>query len=449
MGLMPLDESVIEKAYRGADRQLRARLVRSGAIFGAIVVSVGIGLDHFFTPETPWRFLPVRLLGDLLLGGVFLATWSDVGRRFARLLSWLVGVLPILTMCWIVANSGGAMAPHFSAISLLLVGTCLLLPYTAREAVAVGVLVAVCYAVSCVIGSSREASWEIAIYNMASLAAIAAFCAYTCERSTARRRSDFRLQYEIEMQNEQLNRTVNRLHDTEGQLVQSEKMNSLGSLAAGLLHEINNPLNHTLMALDVAKMTLSPDDAERADIYSDIEAGLQRIAEIVSDLRAFAHPERARPHMPFPIRAAVQTALRFTAGELRSIHVDTQGVADVWAVGSLTQVTQVLVNLLTNAGHATENTRSLRPASVRVSAEPQGDRLVVRVWDNGEGIRPEVLPHVFDPFFTTKEDGKGLGLGLNICATMVQNHGGTIDAHSTPGKCTELVFTLPLSKEET
>ncbi len=256
------------------------------------------------------------------------------------------------------------------------------------------------------------------------------------------------LQDDLRFRNQELSDTLARLRSTEAQLVQSEKMNALGSLAAGLLHEINNPLNYTLMAVQSVKMSADPDDKDLVETVVDIEDGMKRIRDIVSDLRAFAYPEQMDKQEPFEILEAVKTALRFTARELSGVEVESELVNGERVVGSRTHVTQVLVNLVTNAAHAVEPIREQRPPKIRIAAESQNGRLFVHVRDNGVGIDPKLLPRIFDPFFTTRDVGQGTGLGLSICHTIIQNHGGRIDVRSEQGNWTELTFDLPLYKSE-
>jgi signal transduction histidine kinase len=256
------------------------------------------------------------------------------------------------------------------------------------------------------------------------------------------------LEQDLRDRNRQLGETIVKLRSTEAQLIQSEKMNALGSLAGGLLHEINNPLNHTMMALEVARMSASGEDPELKEILDDIETGMKRIGEIITDLRAFAYPEQMDVHTQFDIREAVETSLRFTASELRDVAVELEGFNGEWVTGSQTHVTQVLVNMLLNASHAMEPLRNERQPKVRIVSEPNGDRLFLRVWDNGVGIDPDKTSRVFEPFFTTRDVGQGTGLGLSICHTIVQNHGGSIEVRSEKGSWTEFTFDLPLWEED-
>ena len=160
------------------------------------------------------------------------------------------------------------------------------------------------------------------------------------------------LQSDLRRQNWELTAALEQLKKTELQLVHSEKINALGTLAAGLLHELGNPLNYVMMATETLSQSLPTANDDVREIMQDVFEGLQRIAAIVADLRAFAYPQQSDLKEPFEIRQAVESALRFTAHELRDIQVTTHGINGEKVVGSRNHITHVLVNLLVNSGRA-------------------------------------------------------------------------------------------------
>lgn len=253
------------------------------------------------------------------------------------------------------------------------------------------------------------------------------------------------LQKNLRHRNTELQDALARLKAAEAQLVQTEKLNALGSLAAGLLHEINNPLNYTMTALQILEETAGPGDAELMDTVKDMGEGMRRIRDIISDLRDFAYPQCSEKVERFELSAAVRTAMQFTA-QLRNGHGVEEDLADGCVVmGSRTAISQVLVNLLSNSIRAVDQVKGRRAPRVRVTSRPEEGRLRVRVWDNGTGIAGEHLSRIFDPFFTTQRVGQGLGLGLSICHTIVKKHGGQITVTSRQDEYTEVTFDLPLA----
>jgi signal transduction histidine kinase len=254
------------------------------------------------------------------------------------------------------------------------------------------------------------------------------------------------LEEQVRQRNRELEATLKKLQATEVQLVQSEKMNALGKLSAGLLHEINNPLNFTFMALQLAEEQGSA-VPELAETLKDINEGMTRIKDVITDLRAFAYPSKLSAIEPFSLDDALTSAARLAAQELGDVTLTREGTRQ-FALGSKTQIVHVLMNLLVNAAQATASTKEHRPPEIRVAAHPQDDRLVIGVRDNGQGVDPKNLSRLMEPFFTTKDVGQGMGLGLSICHTIVTNHGGAITVASEQGVWTEVTFDLPLAEQQ-
>lgn len=257
------------------------------------------------------------------------------------------------------------------------------------------------------------------------------------------------LERDLRVQNEDLQQALQNLERTQAQLIQSEKLNALGSLAAGLLHEINNPLNYSLTALQLIRGDAAIKGNELVqEVIGDIDEGMQRVRVIVSDLRAFAYPSEAEKSSPFDVRGALESAERFTAHELSGISVESDFPADTFVMGSKTHITQVLVNLLANSAKAIKQSEGGSGGEIRVTGMARDGRLIVTVADNGAGMDEKTVERIFDPFFTTRDVGEGTGLGLSICHTIVANHGGHLVARSQPGEGAELAFDLPIEGEE-
>lgn len=254
-----------------------------------------------------------------------------------------------------------------------------------------------------------------------------------------------KLEKDLKSRNTELEQVLRQLRETEAQLLHSEKLNSLGTMAAGLLHEINNPINfaNTAFSLVMRNPALEA-DADLKEMLVDIQDGFRRIQTIVSDLRLFSAPTKAEARRPFHLATAVQHALRFTASERSGIEIKTDLPETDMVVGNESQIVQVLVNLLLNAARAIRRQEKERIGSIRVNAHARGDRLVVGVRDNGCGIAPDKLSRIFDPFFTTGDVGVGTGLGLSISHSIITSHGGTLSAQSEEGEWAKLSFDLPL-----
>jgi len=279
--------------------------------------------------------------------------------------------------------------------------------------------------------------------------------------------------------NAELEGALAELKEAEVQLLQSERLAAVGELAAGVAHEINNPVNFALNALRalrgqveelaeiaVAVAALDPGDPEaRAGQLAELEAaragldpaesaaelrelvdilteGLVRTQRLVGDLRDFAGVGRGRD-APVDLRRGLESTLQLLRRAIADagIRVET-GYADhpLWVRGDSGALNQVLLNLLKNSAEAVEG----RPdARIRIDARREKGWIVVTIQDNGPGVPEEVRARLFEPFFTTKAAGRGSGLGLSICRRIVADHQGTILVSSPPGQGASFTVRLP------
>jgi C4-dicarboxylate-specific signal transduction histidine kinase len=257
------------------------------------------------------------------------------------------------------------------------------------------------------------------------------------------------LQRELARQKIALESTLEQLKETEGQLVQNEKMASLGRLSAGIIHEINNPLNYANSALHVLKMKkdrIPLEDREKyGEVVADIEEGIGRVQRIVSDLRTFSHPKFGGGTDLIELEEVVSTALRFLSHELKDkVKVDLRIPKDQQVLADRNTLIHVFVNLFQNALDAlNEKEFSQEEPQLTIQSRVEGGKVLMSVRDNGTGIAPENLDKIFDPFFTTKDVGQGMGLGLSLCYRILGEQGGRIAVTSEQGKFTQFDLEIP------
>jgi len=279
---------------------------------------------------------------------------------------------------------------------------------------------------------------------------------------------EFAYRYQLDLSRRELEATNNKLSEqnlalekanreikeTEMQLVQSEKMSSLGRFSAGLMHDILNPLNYARTGLFILRKKnrkLPPEaQAEAEAVVHDIEDGLRRVDEIVSDLRTFTHPG-GQASEEVDLAELFNISVRLVSGTLNEKHIslklELEPGQKVW-VGR-NHFIAVLVNLLENSIDALGEKQfaGADGPRIEISGRREGERSVLVFRDNGPGIATQNLAKVFDPFFTTKEIGKGTGLGLSICFGIVRGYGGTIAAESEPGQFCQFTLDLPATAE--
>ena len=258
------------------------------------------------------------------------------------------------------------------------------------------------------------------------------------------------LNTQLANRNRELSHSLEQLKESEVRMVQHAKMISLGRMSAGIIHEINNPLNYVNGAVQILKKRLdgSSSASSCSEIFDDVQHGLKRVSDLVSNLREFAHPNPTG-FGSINLLECVQHACRLTAGSYEPgarpmIHID----ARIAINGNPTQITQLFINLIQNAHDACSSRQSsdYLPA-ITINGAVQDEQVSITIEDNGVGIPHQNIDKIFDPFFTTKDVGKGMGLGLSICAAITKSHGGRLNVRSVAGKGTEVMVTLPVAEK--
>jgi C4-dicarboxylate-specific signal transduction histidine kinase len=255
-------------------------------------------------------------------------------------------------------------------------------------------------------------------------------------------------QRKLTRQNQVLESTIEQLKDTETQLVQTEKLASLGRMSAGIIHEINNPLNYATTGLFTLRNKgkyLAPDQQEEyGEILKDVEEGIKRVKNIVSDLRMFTHPDTEQRDQ-VEVAEVVTSALRFLSNEWKDKVQIEQNLIEhqtVWA--NKNKLIHVVVNLLQNSLDALRH-KSFdgEKPTIWIEGHLENGSSILTVRDNGSGIEEKHLDKIFDPFYTTKDVGEGMGLGLSICYRIVQECEGKISVKTERGKFCEFTLEFP------
>ncbi len=253
-----------------------------------------------------------------------------------------------------------------------------------------------------------------------------------------------------------LGRDISRGKALESQMILNDRLTSLGTMAAGVAHEINNPLAYVLSNLAFLAEQLADlgtTHPELAPIVGELERaavdaidGAQRVRGIVADLRSFSRTDDQTP-MPIDVADTLEIAVRMTQHELRHrAHLIRQYAPVPMIIADSARLGQVFVNLLLNAAQALTDGQP-ETSQIRLRIEAPTPRWVnIEVIDNGPGIEPELQSRIFDPFFTTKPQGVGTGLGLSVCHGIVTSLGGHIELESTVGKGTVVRVVLPAAE---
>lgn len=242
----------------------------------------------------------------------------------------------------------------------------------------------------------------------------------------------------------------------ETQLMLADRMASLGTMAAGVGHEINNPLTWIIgnitLSLELLREVEPPaEDESLGEVRSALEEalmGASRVRTIVRDLRLFSRVDD-KPGVTADLNQVVESTSRMLYNEIKHrTEFRLELAPGPHVMGDAPRIGQILTNLLVNALHALPD-RPLRENLIRVSTQYQDGDVILAVSDNGVGISPALQSRIFDPFFTTKGIGSGTGLGLSICHSLVTRLGGRIELQSEPGHGSVFrVFLVPAAREE-
>jgi two-component system NtrC family sensor kinase len=269
-----------------------------------------------------------------------------------------------------------------------------------------------------------------------------------------------------------------KLSMAQEQLVQSEKLASIGQLAAGVAHEINNPIGYIFSNFGTLENYMQSlfemlDTYEKAEssicseailknvrsvrerieldylkediaaLMSESKEGIVRVRKIVQDLKDFSRVDAHQEWQWANIHHGIDSTLNIVSNEVKYKADVIKEYGDIPEIECFpTQINQVVMNLVVNAAHAINGKRG----TIRIRTSMEGESIRIEISDNGMGIPKEVLPRIFDPFFTTKPIGSGTGLGLSLSYGIIQKHFGRIDVESHLGEGTTFRITLPVNQ---
>ncbi len=423
----------IQEALRSAAARKEHR---ASLLLGAALMFAGSAAEPLYR-QFDGPLFAVRMLWCALMAGIGLALPRATTRYGILLLvagigsSWLYA-----TTVWL---NGGIASPDFPYMMLLPLFLMGLFrdEVVACSAGAVGTLSAV--AVLSWLGDAPVAAAADSLATDAAIGALAVFGTFSFRR--------VRLA-ELTTQKARA-QALEQLALSERRRGQAERLASLGLLAAGVAHEINNPLSSVSANVEflAGRPGLGCPGLSAAELHSllaDVQLGIERIAQIIKDLKEFSSGG-SDSLQPCRVDEVIGDALRLASFRLgKAIEVRRSCAPDLPAVTvNRRKLSQVLLNLLVNSAEAMEETRTQKPW-VLVAAERVGDAVQIAVQDNGPGIPAEVAPHLFEPFVTSKSIGKGTGLGLALSREYVTSFGGQLELQSIVETGARFSIVLPI-----
>jgi two-component system sensor histidine kinase PhcS len=441
-------DAAIVKAFHSYEAQERIGNTKVGCALVVILMPAGSTADYFVYRDKLWPFFWLRVVCTAIAAVIWAFLFTDYGRRISKWLGVIVPLLPVVFLAGMIAITEGFASPYYAALNLVLLAVGAVLHWTTRESIVAVLLVLLMYIGAGVIHGVIPPAAVLFnnFYFIALMDIIVVVGTYFQSRQRFR---EFALRYELDKSRKALEASLQQLKENEMQLVQTEKLASLGRMSAGIIHEINNPLNFAttgLFTLRKKGQYLAPEQQEDyAEILNDVEEGVKRVKTIVSDLRMFTHPE-TESRDQVEVAEVVASALRFLSNEWKDkVQIDQQiaGHQTIWA--NKNKLIHLVTNLLQNSLDAlkTKPFRDEKP-TIRIEGRIENGSSILSVRDNGPGIAPADVDKIFDPFFTTKDVGEGMGLGLSICYRIVKESGGRISVKTEPEKFCEFTLEFPV-----
>ena len=434
-----------EKAFLEEQRRAQISYSVLASVLSMIPMPLGSVMDWFVLDHAHfWLFFKLRLASSVCVGAAWL--WFTLtGRRFYRVFGVMWYLFPTIFILWMIYEAKDSNSPYYAGLNLVQLALGLLSPWTFRQNLASATVVILSYlTVTLLKENTPTPPTPVAIFNnLFFLVSTGSIVVAASRNSYQLRFREFQLRWELDKQYKQL-------QEAEAQLVQTEKLASLGRLSAGIIHEINNPLNYTKTALYTLKNKakyISPEQqAEYTDIIKDVEDGFNRVTNIVSSLRGFTHHD-GESRDDVPVAELVEETLRFVSHEWRdTVRLEKNLLPGQTVAANKNKLMQVCLNLLENSLDAVKSKTFANgeQAAISISSRVENGKNCLVFRDNGPGIQPEHLDKIFDPFFTTKDVGEGMGLGLSISYRIVQEFGGDIRVKSEPGKFCEFTLEFPV-----
>ena len=247
-----------------------------------------------------------------------------------------------------------------------------------------------------------------------------------------------------ESMEEEINRKTKELLETQRQLIQLEKLATVGTLAGGVAHEINNPLTAILTNAQILLSTCDNLDEDEKESLQLIEEAAKRCKVIVQKLMLYAKKPKEEEFKEVDLLNVIKNVLSLIGYQLNqeNINININAKEKEYKVlGNQNELEQVFTNLILNAKDAIKQIKKFGNINIYLSKDK--NKIVAEVEDDGVGIPKEIIPKIFDPFFTTKDVGKGTGLGLSICQAIIERHKGKIFVESEPNKGTKFTIEFP------
>ena len=444
------DADLRRQFYEDSGPEMRAN-TRRGAWISLLMTFAGYYLDYLLfhgteNEEVLRTIMALRFIGVGLLFFILAVLPRVKSLKFVRVLSHTAALIPMFVLDWMLVAIGTAGSSYYAGHNLIMVGTVLLLQWPLKHAALNALFCVSGYLAVAFALQTPISDLGVAVFFLVCTGVLACLGSYILHNLRFR---DYCTGQKLDEKNRQLGEALEELHENEARLLQAEKLSSLGRMSAGIVHEVNNPLNYAVTALHMLR-TYSDElpEEERKDYdvsVAEAEVGVGRVIKIVSDLRAFTRGDVQQTGQNVKLAGVMEAARRLVSHDLRGVEFVVDVPEKLEVTGNDNQLCQVFMNFIQNASQAVKavQDRTDAPRIAVTAREEPGEEILVKIHDKGCGISAEDIENIFDPFFTKRQVGEGMGLGLSICHSILKAHGARVEVESEPDRFTEFVMHFP------
>ncbi len=441
------------KSYMREYEEIYCKRLQITIFIISLLSFLGYSLAYFSYKEHFANLSMILIVWQILIMPLLLISYHEtIFLKYRIIIKYILIALSIFALCAMAYITGGSASPYYAGVVLVVIGVPQITPYTLKDIAIEFPIIFLCYITMALLPNNIPFDSEMFfnnIYFMLLFSTVGIIASY---QTTKNRITEFNQRYDLKEANrikkekcKRLQEALDQIKSMQIKLLREEKLKSMGIVTASIIHEINSPLNY--MGFYVNKLIKELEDQpELKRKIEGVREGVDRIERVGSDLRSFASGGD-RPIEMFLLNEVIRSALTYSSHKTMRIKIKAEIKDNIYAVGYPGEILQLFLNLIINAADALNSTDK-EEKTIEITYSEQNKRILIKVRDNGPGIKEDKIKNLFTPFYTTKTSKKGMGLGLSISANIVKHHGSELKVESKAGEFTEFSFDLLTSKKE-
>jgi two-component system sensor histidine kinase PhcS len=442
-----------DESYMREYEVLYCKRLRITIFIISLLSLLGYSLAYFSYKEHFINLSAILIVWQALTIPLLLISYNErIFLKYRIILKYILISLSIFALCAMAYITGGSASPYYAGFILAIIGPAQMLPYSLKEVMIEYCFIFLCYIIMALLPNNTPFDLNMFLNNLYFMILASIIGINGAYQLAKNRIIEFNQRYDLEEANrikkekcKRLEEALTQIKSLQVKVLQEEKMKTMGIVTASVIHEINSPLNYVGFYAAKLKIDLkgNPELQRKIDGVSE---GVKRIERVGRDLQKFASGGNMIIEL-FSLYEIITSALIYASNKLNKIKVNKVVEENIYVAGYPGELLQLFLNLLINASDAL-NATDKQEKRIDIICSEKNKRVSVKVRDNGPGIEKEKINKLFTPFFTTKTSGKGMGLGLSICANIVKKHKGELKVESKEGEFTEFSFKLYASTKE-